>query len=257
MLHTIFQIDYSIPIIFTAIHSGHQLSDICSKNMKLPENLRLMEEDPYTDIFAKIHDNYIIPPYSRFEVDLNRSRTSALYRKPEDCWGLDSRIKEPNEEQINFAYKIYDDFYSETKKHLDILSKKHKKFIVLDLHSYNHNRLGNGKEFDDPEKNPEIIIGTNNMPAKWKPFIKDFHNHILSFDYFGRQIDARIDVKYPGGNFSRWIHNNYPENGIAIALEYKKIFMNEWTNELYEKEFLQLQKLTEFMRTFLLETIKK
>ena len=95
------------------------------------------------------------------------------------------------------------------------------------------------------------------MPEKWKPMIKDFQQHILSFDYFGRQIDARIDVKYPGGNFSRWIHNNYPENGIAIALEYKKIFMNEWNNEIYHKEFLQLQQLTKHMRNFLLEIVKK
>jgi len=253
MLKTIFQIDNDSPLIFTAIHSGHALTKLAQGNMNLLDNLRLVEEDPYTDLFAKLHDNFVITPYSRFEIDLNRRRTTALYRTADDCWGLDSRKDIPSEAQENLAFQIYDEFYADMKLHLDKLLKKYPKFIILDLHSYNHNRAGDGRPFDDPQKNPEIIIGTSNMSEKWHPMIKDFHKHLLDFDFEGRPLDVRINVKYPGGNFPRWIHNTYPEQGISIAMEVKKIFMNEWTGKIYPERFKLLQDFTLHMKKFLLD----
>ena len=38
-------------------------------------------------------------------------------------------------------------------------------------------------------------------------------------------------MKFRGGNFSRWIHENFPESGCSIAIEFKKFFMDEWTGE--------------------------
>jgi hypothetical protein len=31
---------------------------------------------------------------------------------------------------------------------------------------------------------------------------------------------------------SAWIHRTFPESGCALALEFKKTFMNEWTGEV-------------------------
>jgi hypothetical protein len=30
---------------------------------------------------------------------------------------------------------------------------------------------------------------------------------------------------------SRWIHDTYPGNGCALAIEFKKFFMDEWTGQ--------------------------
>ena len=61
------------PIVCTAIHNGHDVSREVLKNMAVSEEIRLMEEDPYTERFTEISKNTIITRTSRFEVDLNRS----------------------------------------------------------------------------------------------------------------------------------------------------------------------------------------
>ena len=250
-MKTIFNIDYNSPIIFTAIHSGDQLSEICMQNMKLPKELRFMEEDPFTEIFATLHSNNIIQPISRFEIDLNRNRKKSVYLKPQDCWGLEARIKPPSEKQIQLALDIYDNFYKETFSHLKKVEKKFGNFFIFDFHSYNHHRLGVGQPFDDPEKNPEIIIGTSNMDIKWKPFVLALQKRMLEFNFMGRKLDVRINVKYPGGNFARQVHNSFPENGCVISLEFKKIFMEEWSGKLYSEEFEELKELIQFCKPVL------
>ena len=45
----------------------------------------------------------------------------------------------------------------------------------------------------------------------------------------GRELDVRENVKFRGGYLSWWIHEHYPEQGLALAIEVKKFFMDEWT----------------------------
>jgi hypothetical protein len=44
-------------------------------------------------------------------------------------------------------------------------------------------------------------------------------------------LDVRADVKFRGGHFVRWIHDRYPGAACAIAVEFKKTFMDEWTGQ--------------------------
>jgi hypothetical protein len=38
-------------------------------------------------------------------------------------------------------------------------------------------------------------------------------------------------VRFFGGNWPRWVHENFPHTGVALAIEVKKFFMDEWTGE--------------------------
>jgi len=252
-MNTNYHIDYNSSIIFTAIHSGSLLSPLCQQNMKLDLPSRRLEEDPYTEEMAKLHTNYIIPQFSRFEIDLNRRRENALYRQPEDCWGLDSRKELPSAQQIDYAYQLYDQFYQDSKQHLEKIRDKFGKFLVLDIHSYNHQRQGENMPFDDPQKNPDIIIGTSNMTDKWKPFISALQAKMQEFKIKGRSLDVRIDVKYPGGNFPRWIHRTFPDSGCAVALEFKKIYMNEWTGKVDYEILDSLKRLIVFCKPLMMD----
>jgi len=51
-------------------------------------------------------------------------------------------------------------------------------------------------------------------------------------DYLGRHLDVRENVKFRGGQFSRWIHETFPGSACSLAIEFKKIFMDEWTGTL-------------------------
>ena len=228
-----FNFSYNSHIVCTAIHNGHEVSKEVLKNLAISEETRLMEEDPHTNRFTEFSSNTIIGTTSRFEVDLNRSKEKCIYMKPEDAWGLLTRKETPSDLEISQSLEKYNEFYSLAKKHLAQIERKFGKFFVYDIHSYNHHRKGSEADFDDPKLNPEIIIGTNNMPEKWFPLVDKILNELTSFDYFGSTLDVRKNVKFPGGHFSRWIHNNFPDSACCVAIEFKKIWMDEWTGEIY------------------------
>lgn len=241
-----FNFKYDSPIVCTAIHNGHDVSGEVHKNLAVNENIRLMEEDPYTERFTQFSSNTIIARTSRFEVDLNRSVENCIYLKPEDAWCIQTRKETPSDLIVSQSLEKYHEFYALAKGHFAQLEKKFGNFFVYDIHSYNHHRKGSNSDFDDPILNPEIIIGTSNMPEKWFPLVDEIKEKLTSYDYFGRSLDARINVKFPGGHFSRWLHTNFPNSACCIAIEFKKIWMDEWTGEIYEDK---LNKLIEALNS--------
>lgn len=231
--------DYVVKIgssyfIATAIHNGHNVRAELKNNMKLSEADRLREEDPYTGKLTSIADNTIILNTSRFEVDLNRDRAKAIYAKPEDAWGLDIWNQELPEEVLKRSYEKYDQFYLQLHSILSELEKKHGMFLVYDIHSYNHRRNGQNAPDEDPEKNPEVNLGTGSVNEKWNVAIDRFVQSLSDFDYYGRSLDVRCNIKFKGGHMSRWIHKNFPENGLCLSIEFKKFFMDEWTGKYNE-----------------------
>ena len=166
-----FSFSYNYPIVCTAIHNGHDISAEMLKNLAVSEDIRLMEEDPYTERFTQFSSNTIVTRTSRFEVDLNRSKEKCIYKKPEDAWGLKTRKEPPSDLVISRSLEKYNEFYDSAKNHFLQLENKFGKFFVYDIHSFNHHRKGSEADFDDPMLNPEINIGTNNMPEKWFPLI--------------------------------------------------------------------------------------
>jgi len=248
-----FNFKYDTPIVCTAIHNGHELSETVRKNLAISEQTKFYEEDPFTEKFTDICNNRIIVNTSRFEVDLNRSREKRVYLKPKDSWGLSVRKNPPSKEIIEESYRKYEGFYRIVKHHFLEMEKKFGKFFVYDIHSYNHRRNGIKAPVDNPSKNPEIILGTNNMSEKWIPLVYEIQHNLQKFDFFNRNLDVRINVKFAGGHFSRWIHRNFPDSACCIAIEFKKIFMDEWTGELDE---LKLNELKEALASTLLKIVE-
>ena len=214
------------PIVAAAIHDGHELRYDVSEIMKLSSDDRLREEDPHTGEWTFVGDSKIIVSRSRFELDLNRPREKAVYQKPEDAWGLDI--------WKNLFYKEVNEIFSN-------LEKQFGHFVVLDLHTYNHMRNGTDGEPADPKLNPEVNIGTGTMNRnKWGNLIDRFISDLHNFDYDGRKLDVRENIKFKGGQFSRWIHQTFPQSVCSISIEFKKFFMNEWTGKPDEKQIKKI-----------------
>ncbi len=240
-----FSFRFDEPIVCTAIHNGHLMSTVFKKNLGITEADQLREEDPFTGYFTLISNNRIIGRFSRFEVDLNRAPDKAIYLNPEDAWGLPVRKKQLPDDVVQIARQKYDLFYSRTKLFFQEMEDTFGKFFVFDIHSYNHRRNGPLAPPDDPELNPDIILGTNNMSKSWFPLVEKLRDNLGSSDFFGRKLDARINVKFTGGYFSRWIHKNFPESVCCVSLEFKKIFMDEWTGERHLKVQERLREVLE------------
>lgn len=222
------------PIIATANHDGHELREEVAALTALSEEQRLREEDPYTGQWTSIAPTRIVARRSRFEVDLNRSRETAVYREPENAWGLALWKTPLPEDVVARSVAEYDAFYADLER---VLLDKAKlgSFVVLDLHSYNHRRDGPNAPAEDPFVNPEVNIGTGTMDrTRWRPLVDRFFADLSGFDFLGRHLDVRENVKFVGRQLPRWVHTRFPTEGCALAIEVKKFFMDEWTGELYQ-----------------------
>ncbi len=218
------------PILATAIHAGHAVRREMDPLFALPEADRLREEDPFTDLWVQIAETTVVVDVSRFEVDLNRPRAGAVYREPADAWGLDLWRSPLPEPVIDASLAIYDRFYDELGEICDELERQHGTFVVLDLHSYNHRRGGQDAPVDDPAANPEVNVGTGSLDrATWGSVIDAFMTAVADAPFEGGHIDVRENVRFTGGHMSRWINQRHPRTGCALAIEVKKIYMDEWT----------------------------
>ena len=220
-------------LIATAIHDGHELRPEVAALMVLPEPDRFREEDPYTGPWTAVAGTRVVARRSRFEVDLNRPKKKAVYRTPEDAWGLNLWRSEPDTAFVEGSLSEYDAFYEEIHRLFSAAEKRHGKFVVFDIHSYNHLRNGPDGAPADPQQNPEVNIGTGTMEReRWAPLIDGFIMDLARFDFGGRNLDVRENIKFFGGNLARWTHKNFPNSACVLAIEFKKFFMNEWTGEV-------------------------
>jgi len=220
------------PVLATAIHDGHNLRPELVDLMALSDTERLREEDPFTGGWTAIADTRIVGLASRFEVDLNRPREKAVYRTPEDAWGLTVWKSELPEDVYRRSLAQYDEFYKAMKKLFSALRDHHGRFIILDLHSYNHRREGPHGPFAEALGNPQVNVGTGTLNHEiFGPVVKRFMTDLRTYPFPGGQLDVRENVKFQGGHFSRWVHATFPGTVGVLAVEMKKFFMDEWSGE--------------------------
>jgi hypothetical protein len=218
------------PVIATAIHNGHDLRDEVHQLMALGDAERLREEDPFTALWTEIVETRVVVDRSRFEVDTNRPPEKAVYIRPEDAWGLHVWKQTPPAEVIGRSKANYDAFYAAVHDLYSDYAQRYGRFVVYDLHTYNHRREGPDGPPADPEANPEVNVGTGTLDrARWGGIVERFMDDLRQVDYLGRQLDVRENVKFRGGQFARWAHTNFPESACVLSIEFKKFFMDEWT----------------------------
>jgi len=231
-----------LPLVATAIHAGHDLRAEVDGLMVLDERRRLQEEDPFTDRVAARAEAHVVVRRSRFEVDLNRSREDAVYRRPDDCWGLDVWATPPSDEVVGRSLEVYDAFYEGLATRLDALAARGP-FVVYDVHSYNHRREGPDAPAAPAVDNPDVNVGTGSMDrSRWAPVVDAFVGALDGVVVGGRPLDVRENVRFEGANLCRWVHERYPDTGCALALELKKTFMDEWTGHLDEVHLDELAR---------------
>jgi len=219
-------------VIATAVHNGHELRPDLAALIKLDESTRLREEDPHTGSLAARFASSVVVHRSRFEVDLNRERHLAVYRGPDDAWGLDIWREPLTDEAVSESLQLYDGFYADLASTLDELVSRRGGFVLYDIHSYNHRRGGPDSEPDPPDESPVINLGTGSLPGKWRPVADAFLGSIEAATLDGAGIDIGENVRFEGGHVAQWVHDNYGEVGCALAIEFKKVFMDEWTGEV-------------------------
>jgi hypothetical protein len=234
--------------VATAIHDGHDLRPAVDEAMRLPGADRLREEDPFTGEAVRGVSTHIVVHRSRFEIDLNRASESAVYQTPEQSWGLEVWKTPPKKTLIKESLEIHSAYYKMLGALLDDIVMQHGQFVLIDVHSYNHRREGAYGEPTKQAQAPDINIGTSSMPRdEWAFLLDPLMDAMRGFNFNGRLLDVRENVAFQGkGEQTRFVHERFPGRGCAIALEFKKFFMDEWTGEPDQSELVAMRDFITF-----------
>ncbi len=220
------------PLVAVALHHGHAVRAEVNRLLAMHELDRLREEDPYTGLWADMAPTRIMVHRSRFEVDLNRPREGAVYRRPQDAWGLRVWKEPPSEKLIRDSLTEYDEFYRSVSDLLSRLARRFGRFVIFDLHSYNHRRAGPDAPRANEAEDPEVNVSTGTMDrSRWAPVVDRFITELQACKIPGGSLDVRENVRFCGGHFSRWVHETFPESSCVLSIEFKKFFMDEWTGK--------------------------
>jgi N-formylglutamate deformylase len=216
------------PVVSCALHAGHEIRDSLRPFVATDDEQRRREEDPGTELIADVDVGLVHVLRSRFEVDLNRKRSRAVYAGPEDTWGLDPWRAELPKREHAISLHLYDEFYSRLDHLLGAVVASHGCAVVLDVHSYNHRRSGPEAPPDDPAANPEVNLGTGTMDFdRWGAMASG----VVS-DLSRAGLDVRENVRFTGGHMAAWAHKRFGGDVCVLALEFKKTYMDEWTGEV-------------------------
>jgi hypothetical protein len=231
------------PLLATAIHDGHEIRPELVDLLAISEADRLREEDPFTARWTTVAANRIVARRSRFEVDLNRPPEQAVYQVPDDAWGLQVWKERPSAEVVERSMAENLAFYDLLRRELDDLVARFGHFVVFDIHSYNHRRGGPDASPDDPELNPVVNEGTGTMDRGWwSPLVDRFEEELEGQVVGGDDLDVRENVTFEGGHLSTWVHENFPTQGCSLSIEFKKVYLDEWTGEPDEGVIVDLER---------------
>ncbi len=220
------------PIVAVALHDGHYVRSQVEELLAISADVRKREEDPFTAAWTDIAETRLVVLRSRFEVDLNRPRHRSIYLKPEDSWGLQVWKEQPSQEIVEQTLAEYDAFYAKVGQICRTLEQRYGRFVIYDLHTYNHYRQGMHASPAEELYNPEINLGTGTLNREyWQPVVERFIHDMRGFDFLGRQLDVRENVKFAGGYFAEWVHTHFPSSACVLSVEVKKFFMSEWTHQ--------------------------
>lgn len=247
------------PVLATAVHAGHQIRRELLPLLAADEDKRRRDEDPLTDLLAAVAESCVLVRQSRFEVDLNRPRARALTLDPEETWGIRFWQERPPTAVLERSLALHDAFYARMAAVLNQLLASNDCVLVLDVHSYNHRRGGPDSEPAAAAENPTIDLGITEINLqRWRPLVQQFAAALRQQPLGSARTDVRFNVRYPdGGYFPKWINAHYEDRLCVLTLEYKKMFMDEWSGivdlHLLEQLRVGLSRAVNVVRPLLLK----
>lgn len=216
----------------TAIHAGNRIRNELQDIVAVSPADQLREEDPGTEKFIKNFPIQIIALDSRFEYDLNRSSDRAVYLTPDMAWGLTVWNRPLIEGEINISLAKHEEFHQLMDIVTDFLIRRNNHAFIFDVHSYCYQREERLPWFVD--KKPVINLGTEAINQNiFSESIKNFLNHLSQISVDRRLISVAENEVFKGGYLARRLCARNHDQLAVFAIEFKKIFMDEWSGEFF------------------------
>lgn len=233
--------DFQKPAFYagTAIHSGSRIREDLQEVLLVDPNDRYREEDPGTDQFIRDFPIRIVALDSRFEYDVNRIEKRAIPLTPDMAWGLNVWKRSLTSLEVERSLVKYREFHGLLDLVADYLVGCFGRVYIFDLHSYCYRREQNLPWHED--KKPVINLGTEAVNgAVFRKDIDLLIQHLKQITVDKRNISVAENAVFKGGYLARRLSARHHLNLAVFAIEFKKIFMDEWSGRFYPALFEQL-----------------
>jgi hypothetical protein len=216
----------------TAVHAGSRIREDLRDALAVSEADRFREEDPATEKFIKGLPLQVIALDSRFEYDLNRSEDKAIPLTPDMAWGLEVWNRELTAFEKEVTLNKYREFHGLMEIVSDYLAQSAGKAYIFDMHSYCYQRDERLAWYENSK--PEINLGTEAInKGVFGQEIRMLLEKFGQISVEGRKIRAAENVVFRGGYLARKLCARHYNKLAVFAVEFKKIFMDEWSGEIY------------------------
>jgi N-formylglutamate amidohydrolase len=215
------------------MHAGSRIRSGVKEALAVKRTDRFREEDPYMDAFVRELPIQVIARDSRFEYDLNREPHQSIYPGDALKWGLKIWWRDIAPEERELSLAKHHEFHDLMDLVIRYMLKQNRYALIFDMHSYCYQREKRAEWSDDPR--PEINLGTKPVNRKlFSGAIESFLKDLSSTRIGKSRVRAVENDIFLGGYLSRRLSRKWHENVLVLALEYKKIFMDEWTGQVYK-----------------------
>jgi len=221
------------------MHTGSRIRPELMDAMLVKRENRFREEDPYADVFIREMPIRIIARDSRFEYDLNRENETCIYPYGDLKYGMDIWKRPLTADEKGPAILKHQEFHDLIDLLIHMLMKKNRHALIFDMHTYCYQRDGKRIWHEDP--NPEINIGSKAVNREiFGKAINTFMESLSGQTIDGHPVRIVENEVFMGGYLSRKLSKTWFKNVLVLAVEYKKIFMNEWTGEVFPEILKEL-----------------
>lgn len=226
--------DASSPIIGTALHYNNKIRTDLQPKLKVSKEEMYYEEDPGTEQFLGRVLHTLTPNQSRFEFDLNRPPNTTIYTKPSLAWGIETWNAPLTQYEQEFSLEKWYEFNTLIDCAVEDAVTRFGYAIVLDFHAYNYQRKGPTDWRTDGK--PVINLGTRHL--QYNDFnqevVSDFVKDLKQTTVEGDEALVEENGVFYGGYLNRRLAHLFGNKVTTLSVEYKKVYMNENTGEMYQ-----------------------
>ena len=187
-----------------------------------------MEEDPLMEKFISGFPIQVIARDSRFEYDVNWEAEKAIYEYGQKKWGLQVWKREPSADMRERSLMKFHEFHALIDLVTEFMLRQNRVALVFDVHSYCYQREAKQSWFKD--RKPDVNLGTRAVNRElFAPLIDRLIKCLGRTRIDGHLLRVAENELFPGGYLSRKLSRDHYDRVLVLALEYKKLFMNEFS----------------------------
>ncbi len=212
------------PYLCAAVHDGHQFRKSLWDNCHHTEYERWFEEDPCTYDMIYGHPMVISGLDSRFEYDLNRETSEAIYK---DAWGKKLWKQPLSGAERQRSLDKHEAFYRVAHAMVAKIEEKYGKALIIDMHSYNRGRWDRAI--------PTWNLGTANIDnSRFDSLATSWREKLSSvkLPYKIPETAAINDTFQGNGYFLKYLTKEF-SNTLVLATEIAKVYCDETSGIIF------------------------